>query len=377
MRSPLPVACFLLSLAAQAQSPSGLLAEFLFNGSLTNQTGAPTPGLEARQARYTQDRHGNPKAALLQPRSDFVGSRYVDYFKNRRSWTWTGWIRSDAVSPTYAAAIYTEGNNGISAIIAEYQGHLFVGLWSEVIPGGWTPLTSPSSLVPGSWTHVAVTLDTEPNSEFGLCTIYQDGTATITDVMPYLHVSDARAQLHQFAFGMNVGYFIGAQYWAPYPFRGAIDDVRIFDHALAPDEIRALAGTPDSLRVHTAVELSFNTRTGESYQLQSADTLSDWINFGTPILGTQTEFATFVSTRSRNSRNFRLLANTTEPLVVSPAVELLFGTRAGETYRLQWSPDLSRWTNYGEPITGTGAEYSTIVSTRAQARPYWRLLVGP
>jgi len=365
-----------LSLTAQAQSPSGLLAEYLFDGSLSNHTGAPTPGLEASQARYIQDRHGEPRSALLARKSGFVGSGSVDYLKNRRSWTWTGWIRVDSLSYVDAAAIYSEGNNGISALIAEYRGHLFVGLWTEVIPSGWTPLTSPSFLVACSWTHVAVTLDTEPDSEWGLCTLYQDGEATITDAMPYIHISDARAKLHQFAFGMNVGYFIGGQSWAPYPFNGAIDNVRIFDHALTPDEIRALAGTPDSLQVNNAVELSFTPQSGQSYQLQSSDNLSAWNDWGSPITGSTNEFSTFVSTRSRNAGSFRLLPNTTTKLVVSPAVELTFGTSAGTTYQLQWSSNLSSWTPHGGPITGTGTEYSTIVSTRTLARRYWRLIVG-
>ncbi len=76
------LACLAEYHGACAQLPPGKLAEYLFDGSSTNRTGLPTPGLEAAEMRFSADRDGRPGAALLAPH---IGLAETDLFKNRRS----------------------------------------------------------------------------------------------------------------------------------------------------------------------------------------------------------------------------------------------------------------------------------------------------
>lgn len=291
---------------ASAQLPPGILAEYLFDGSFTNSTGLPTPGLEAAEIRFTADRNGLPSAALLAPHIGLVGSKETDYFKNRRSWTWSGWIRADTFSVDAPATFYSEGNSGASAIVGELKGRLYVQLWNELTPGGWTSLSSSAGLTAGKWTHVAVTLHTADGSNTGHCTIYQDGMVYASGAMPYVRVGVPRANSRQFGFGLNVGYFVGGQTAFPYPFKGAIDEVRIFDSALSAGEIAGLAGQADRLTATAAVELHFPTVVGEAYLLQWSHDLSAWNDHGATIIGNGAEYSTFVSTRSHANRYWRL-----------------------------------------------------------------------
>jgi hypothetical protein len=283
-----------------------MIAEFLFDGSFTNSTGLPTPGLEAAEIRFTADRNGRPDAALLAPHIGLVGSKETDYFKNRRSWTWSGWVRADAFSAGTPATFYSEGNNGASVIVGELNGRLYVQLWNELTQGGWSTLTAAAGLTVGKWTHVAVTLQTADSSNVGQCTLHQDGMVFASGAMPYVRVGASRANLRQFGFGLNVGYFVGGQTAFPYPFKGAIDEVRLFDSALGSGEIARLAGQADRLTATAAVELHFPTVSGEAYLLQWSEDLVVWHDHGNTILGTGVEYATFVSTRGLANRYWRL-----------------------------------------------------------------------
>lgn len=310
MRTPWLHALLLAGLAqfhgARAQLPAGMLAEYHFDGSFTNSTGLPTPGLEATEIQFTADRNGRPDAALLAPHIGLVGSKETDYFKNRRSWTWSGWVRADAFSAGTPATFYSEGNHGASVIVGELNGRLYVQLWNELTQGGWSTLTASAGLTAGKWTHVAVTLHTADGSNVGQCTLYQDGMVYASGAMPYVRVGGSRANSRQFGFGLNVGYFVGGQTAFPYPFRGAIDEVRLFDSALSSGEIARLAGQADRLTATAAVELHFPTVVGEAYLLQWSHDLQEWHDHGATILGTGSEYSTFVSTRGHANRYWRL-----------------------------------------------------------------------
>lgn len=295
----------LSSLPVQAQLPSGLLADFRFSGYVHNAARA-TVGLEAKTAQFAADRFGNPRQALLTTGSGFVGSGRVDHFKNRTSWTWAGWVRPDDLSPTAPGNFYSEGNNGLTGHVSVYQGTIMVQLWNELATPNWGSITTGPLLSLGVWSHVAVTLNTPEGSNTGTCTIYKDGIAVKTSPIPYLRVSDARAQQHQFAIGMNVGYFIGGQTWAPYAFRGSLDEVFIFDRALDAVEISQLLQVDDRLSVSPAIELHFQTDPSRKYQLQWSEDLKSWTDQGPILLGTGTEVSVPVSIRGKANRYWRI-----------------------------------------------------------------------
>ena len=294
-----------LSFAVQAQLPSGLVTDFRFSGYVHNAARA-TPGLEAKTAKFADDRFGNPQQALLATGSGFVGSARVDHFKNRTSWSWAGWVRPDDLSPTAPGNFYSEGNNGLSGHVSIYQGTIMVQLWNEVATPNWGSITTEPLLSIGVWSHVAVTLDTPEGSNTGTCTIYKDGKVVKTSPLPYLRVSGVRAQQRQFGIGMNVGYFIGGQTTAPYAFRGSLDEILIFDRALDPNEISQLLQVDDRLSVSPAIELHFQTAPGQNYRLQWSDDLKTWTDQGPPLLGTGAEVSVPVSIRGHANRYWRL-----------------------------------------------------------------------
>ncbi|MBM3902261.1 MAG: hypothetical protein FJ379_09250 [Verrucomicrobia bacterium] len=76
-------------LTSLAQTTNGLIADYRFDGWITNRTGLPTPGLVSQAAVFGPDRSGATHQALDLQRRDFIGSASVDYLKNRRSWTWS------------------------------------------------------------------------------------------------------------------------------------------------------------------------------------------------------------------------------------------------------------------------------------------------
>jgi|LauGreDrversion4_2_1035121.scaffolds.fasta_scaffold70134_1 hypothetical protein len=293
-----------------AQSTNGLIADYRFDGRITNRTGLPTPGLATQAAVFGPNRAGATNQALDLQGRDFIGSTSVDYLKNRRSWTWSAWIRPRVLTTTAPAAIYSEGNDGISGLIGEYQGGIIVSVWSESYPGSWGTLQSPALLKTNEWTHVAVVLRVPDGAISGTAVLFKDGLPVATGPMPYLKVSDSRANIHQFALGMNVGAFYGGQSGSPYAYRGGLESLKIFNRALADQEILGLAGK-------------------------------------------------------------------TQALFIQPAVELLFATETGLRYRLQWSEDLTGWTDHGDVIVGTGETYSTFASAKDKTHRYWRLVFAP
>ena len=294
-------------LPALAQTTNGLIADYRFDGSITNRTGLPTPGLVTQAAVFGPNRFGATNQALDLQGRDFIGSDSVDYLKNRRAWTWSAWIRPKVLTTTTVAAIYSEGNNGISALIGEYQGGIIVSIWSESYLGSWGTVQSAALLKTNEWTHVAVVLRVPDGAITGTATLFKDGQPVKTAPMPYLKVSDSRANIHQFALGMNIGAFFGGQSGAPYAYRGGLDQLQIFDRALAEQEILGLAGKTNTLIVQPAVELLFATETGLKYRLQWSEDLAGWSNHGDVIVGTGETYSTFASTREETQRYWRLV----------------------------------------------------------------------
>lgn len=97
--------------------------------------------------------------------------------------------------------------------------------------GGTSPeFTNHSVITPGSWHHVVVTYG---GNGFPL-SIYQDGGVnggadeSITPAVNYLQHSGS----------LDIGWLSNAN-----PFKGYLDDVRVYNRALIPSEVRALYGS--------------------------------------------------------------------------------------------------------------------------------------
>jgi hypothetical protein len=64
-------------------------------------------------------------------------------------------------------------------------------------------------------------------------------------------------------------------------------------------------------------------------------------------------------------------------LEIYPAIELVFPTQLGATYQLQYSVNLTDWTNTGEPLQGIGLKLYQLVSTRDKQHAYYRFVTMP
>lgn len=62
-----------------------------------------------------------------------------------------------------------------------------------------------------------------------------------------------------------------------------------------------------------------------------------------------------------------------QSLRVYPAIELVFPTTTNAIHQLESSTDLARWRQFGEPIRGTGQDFSLLVSTRGTGPRFFRL----
>jgi hypothetical protein len=128
----------------------------------------------------------------------------------------------------------------------------------------------------GRWTHLASTWDGTT------VRFYQDGVVlpqTPAFTGPLFPGSSL------LALGVN-------SEWVSTKFKGVLDEVRLYNHALSPVEIGELAAVkPDTT---TALALSaailWNSVTGMLYQVQWASKLdtNTWFNLGDPVLGNGT-----------------------------------------------------------------------------------------
>ena len=282
---------------------TNLVAEFRFNGFVSDAA-RPNPGLTSARAKFTGDRLGNSNRALQALDSGFVGSPSRDYFKNRRAWTWSAWFNADDLHPgPNPGSLYSEGNNGVAGGITLFAGSIQVSLWNED-RGGWSTVEATNVIRPGVWQHLTATFLAPADSTLGVCTIYLDGLPVASGTLPMLKATDWRAGVNQFALGNNIGAFFGNQ--PQYQFRGALDDVLIFDAALTPELIPPLMTIDERLRVAPAVQLTFQTVFGKKYQLERSSDLKRWVPEGTVVLGTGQEFATFVALDGLSGTYWRL-----------------------------------------------------------------------
>lgn len=82
---------------------------------------------------------------------------------------------------------------------------------------------------------------------------------------------------------------LGTRYDGTVPFKGSLDDVRIYNRALSSNEVAALYNleAPPFLRVKKAVYVeSPNLKVGTNYQLQLSTDLSTWTNSGAAFTAT-------------------------------------------------------------------------------------------
>lgn len=199
-----------------AARPAGLIAHLTMDGRVMEHVG----GTPARNngAQPTTDRQGREGGALL-----FDGKSYLELDLDinpakRPQLTIAAWVRADSDQPTQQVASHDNGGYDRSLNI-DYRGG---GRGWSVFAGSGAVLGVKPVRV-GEWVFVAGVWDQSART----VRLHVDG-----DVFEKSGSSgDGTANLR---IGMNPGY---GEY-----FKGAMDELWVFDRALAPNEIAALHG---------------------------------------------------------------------------------------------------------------------------------------
>ena len=234
-RSTLAALALSLPLAAAAQPlppalQAGLVASYPLDGDGFDQVTRTRATPVA--TRPFEDRNGNPRGALF-----FDGVRSAVNLGSALQparFTLSAWIRPEAVDRVQV----------VISKIKNLPGHWQRNFELRLEPGGrlllhvpsgsgWEALTGARTIAPGRWTHVAATYDG------ARAQLYVDGTPDGAPLAMRYAQSATETWLGARAEG---GGRDGRTASGPTFFFGAIDEVRVWDRALAPADVAVLAG---------------------------------------------------------------------------------------------------------------------------------------
>ncbi|MCE2937630.1 MAG: LamG domain-containing protein [Sphingobacteriia bacterium] len=146
------------------------------------------------------------------------------FLNNRAEYTWEAWVFNQSNEESW---VYGEGNPQLTFAVGLGPGVFYVAAHNEGVSPPWQLVSIPTgAAVPtNEWAHFAVT-----RRNNGTTTLYINGVQVATGA---LHVQSHSAT-SQAAIGINPGFTSQIDL----PFRGIVDEVRIWNRALTEDEIR-------------------------------------------------------------------------------------------------------------------------------------------
>jgi hypothetical protein len=206
---------------------AGLILYMPFNGDASDQSGNQFNG-SITGATFTSDRYGQPSSALAFDGNDVVTVPHspVLNFDGASGFTVAAWIKLSGTQDDYAG-IVAKGPTSTS-----YPGYMLVmrqnsRLGSAIGEPGELVVTGNRSLNDGQWHFVAVVQEYAGQTS----TLYVDGVADASLGDPSIST----------VFDNTRPLFIGHDRNSSRWFRGYIDDVRIYDRSLSPEEINVLS----------------------------------------------------------------------------------------------------------------------------------------
>jgi hypothetical protein len=265
----------------------GLIAYYPFNGDASDHSGNGNGGTVV-SCIPAVDRYSVPSGALgfsgIDSRVDILSLNTNPII------TLCAWIRPEAGSSEDFMAVVTGDNGG-------WDRGFDLGTNGSTQVHEGNRATDISTAIPfGNWSHVAV--------------VYSS-----TDIL--LYVNGALIwQRGGPAVGWDEGnWCIGRNnasggHW---PFKGAIDDVRIYGRPLSAAEVAALIVTPlarpglSMALLNDSMQVSFETELGRVYWLQASTNLSNWTTiYGNTGTGALVQF-TDTGFASSDARFYRVL----------------------------------------------------------------------
>jgi sugar lactone lactonase YvrE len=188
------------------------------------------------------------------------------------SLTIEGWIRVNAFPSSGSGEIFFRGDDTRYPYFLSAESNGMLNFTIVPLTTNGSSLQTPLSL--GQLTHVGATLD----DATGLMSLYVNGVLaaqTTTDVRPY---GDLNAASHPGIGIGNTGGYPGTPYNSP--FNGLIDELSVYNRALAPGEVLGIyqAGSdgkvfsPVTVDGPSVVEGSTGTTTPVTFTIQRTDT---------------------------------------------------------------------------------------------------------
>ncbi|MBN1779794.1 IPT/TIG domain-containing protein [bacterium] len=200
----------------QVNLESGLVAWYPFNGNANDETGNGYYG-RVEGADLTTDRFDEPNSAF-----DFDGDEYIQFINVPRSpsVTWAAWFCSEA--DLSGRVIITSAGAGAISVEQGDQANV-LRTYIETGKGDWNVSHSPRTVNDGAWHFAVLTYDQNE------VRAYLDGEEYYQDFDTGNIDYDA------------LGFWAGKHWSGDYGyFSGKIDDIRIYDRALTPEEVTAL-----------------------------------------------------------------------------------------------------------------------------------------
>jgi hypothetical protein len=213
--------------------------------------------------------------------------------------SFAAWIRPDDILGD--RPIFSKEGDGLLSY--------WFGLFGPSGAGHWGALFDPDgnqtwgfngrdqgSLQLGTWAHLATTWDGTT------VRYYLNGSLTNSVACTgTIHQSFARLFI-----GSNSEYTFKPNATA---FRGAIDEVHIYNTAISDAEVAALSGQVPQVEISNAIRLQWQSVVGFSYQIQWSPTLQgpSWQNLGTAIVGDGSMMSYFDEASSQARKFYRVV----------------------------------------------------------------------
>ncbi len=238
------LALFIVMIAG-SPAAAGLVGHWPLDGSAADQSGLGNQGLVIGTLDPHAGFDGKANGALHLTLNGFIEVPASESLNISGELTVAAWIRPESLESVAFLRKYDSANNAVSWELAQLaSGNLLFNVYEQGNSGdfGWRVVSSgPANLGTGTWQHLAAVYDPDPNR----IEIYLNG---------------------QLLNGSYSGTPAGSIFTSPVPIQffypqGLMDEVRIYDHALTPEEIEVLATIPEpsslSLLLLAATHLAF------------------------------------------------------------------------------------------------------------------------
>jgi hypothetical protein len=230
------------ALSAPTNEPAGLLLRFTLDETLNGQDAQGSEVTGSYQNTNTPTwTPGKVGKGLKLDGSSFISAGSPVNFERTNAFSYGAWIKQSGKGTGALLAKMDEAAElrGFDLFVGD--GKLFIHLVHSW-PDNALRVATKDALPKDTWTHVFATYD---------------GSGKAAGVKLYVNGREARVEVKDDKLGdtiLNEATFNLGRRSASHPFKGSIDDVRVYDRALAADEVAAIADAPTLALVSIAPE---------------------------------------------------------------------------------------------------------------------------